>query len=163
MPNIWTSVRLYDSEVYFVGILMAKYAELDKRVLRWLGRHREDISTAKIIKALKITDSVEKRHISRRFTQLEDKGVLICSLKRTERFCKVIKDPPKTMDKKRWTPNPSPKVVYFLNIKSIPANNSDDFLLAGGQIEKIESRWNIPCYQIPTSSTQYFDDIEDYD
>lgn len=142
---------------------MTKYAKLDTRILRWLGRHRENVSTAQLFKALRIISSIEQRHISRRFTQLEDKGILRCSLKRTERFCKVIKDPPKTLNKKRWVAHPPPKVVITLHIKSIPANNSEEFKLAGGRIEIIKSNWNIPHSQTSIDSTQYFNDTEDCD
>ncbi len=142
---------------------MAKYEKLDTRVFRWLGKHLKDLTTVRVFKALHITNPVEQRHVSRRFTQLEDKGILVCKLNRTMRVCVVAKGKtlPKTLTKKRWAPRPAPTIV--VTIQSIPAEDSNQFELAGGKIERLGTRWNNSCSQIPTGSSSLLDYIDDVD
>lgn len=139
---------------------MTKYAKLDTRVFKWLSKHRTDLTTARVYKALRITDPVEQRHISRRFTQLEDRGVLVCSLRRTERICKVKKEVPKTLAKKRWAPKPPPQPPQ--QIQSIPAENSYQFEMAGGRIERLATHWDKPVKVCGCSIrlSEYIDDSD---
>lgn len=139
---------------------MSKYADLDKRVFKWLKKHREGVTTTRIYKALRITDLVAQRHISRRFTQLENKGVLVCKLQRTMRVCVVVEDPPKTLSKKRWKPQPPPVPIP---LPSIPANDSTEFEMAGGKIERLPTHWDKPCPQTPLGTFTFLDSINNLD
>lgn len=140
---------------------MSKYAKLDKRVFAWLKKHRTGISTARLYKALRITDVVTQRHISRRFTQLEDKGVLVCKLQRTMRVCVLVEDPPKTLSKKRWKPQPPPPAPK--PAPSIPAENSLEFEMAGGKIERLPTHWDKPRPQTPLGTFTLIDTINNLD
>lgn len=121
---------------------MGKYTDFDSKLFAWLANNREGATTAKAIEALGPLTSTEQRHVSRRFTQLEDRAVLSCELRGTTRVCTVQKDLPATLAKQRWRPanqanaSPSSKAV------SIPATTSDEFQAAGGVIEKIPSHWD---------------------
>lgn len=140
---------------------MSKYKKLDARVFKWLSKHRSDVTTTKVFKALRITDLVAQRHISRRFTQLEDRGVLSCTLKRTMRVCSVVKEVPKTLAKKKWAPRP--QAAPPPPIQSIPANDSLEFEQAGGRIEKLPTHWDKPCSQNPLGAftfTDYINELE---
>lgn len=141
---------------------MSKYAELDARVFRWLSAHRTDVSTAAVFKALRVTDPVQQRHIQRRFTQLEYKGVLICTLRRTERICRVVSDPPTTLARKKWAPKPAPAPIVS-NIPSIPAENSTEFEQAGGIIERLQTSWGKRITRIPLGESVMFDLLNDPD
>lgn len=119
-----------------------KYEEFDGRLFAWLHCNRTDVTTSLAIQALGSTGATLERHVSRRFTQLEDRGILKCTLKGTTRVCSVESDPPLTLASKPWrTPKPvdAPRLPC-----SIPANDSNQFELAGGTIEKVESHWDKP-------------------
>lgn len=138
---------------------MSKYKELDARVFKWLKRNRTGVTTLRIFKALRITDLTVQRHISRRFSQLEDRGVLVCTLQRTLRVCTVVKDPPKTLAKKKWRhpappapPAPSP---------SIPAANSHEFEQAGGIIQRLETKWGTRPPRTPLGRVTFLEMLHD--
>lgn len=124
-----------------------KYDKLDTELFSWLRRQRWGATTAQAITALKVTHSTSRRHISRRFSQLEDRGTLLCELKGTARVCTVIGDLPETLAK---TPhkNTAPKPLN----QDLLASNSEEFLAAGGVIEKLSSAWDDPEKNAPRGS-----------
>lgn len=127
--------------------MAGKYAELDKKLFAWLATQQpEEVTTSNAIAALGLTENTEQRHVSRRFSQLEDRGVLTCRLQGTTRFCTVQKELPATLAKQRWRPKSSEPLSASPTslVKSIPAVNSDEFLAAGGKIDKLDSAWNTP-------------------
>lgn len=143
-----------------------KYDSIDERLLQWLRDNSEKATTAAAIEALAIKCSTTQRHISRRFTLLEDKGALVCSLQGTTRVCTVqIKRLPAALH--RGGPNnqswrsrirgeideqigspatPSPPSSH----PSIPAENSLEFEAAGGHVERLPSCWDrlVPKRQV---------------
>lgn len=120
-----------------------KYAHVDAALLTWLSNNREGVTTAGAVTALAITDPTTQRHVSRRFTQLEDRGVLRCTLDGTTRVCSVEKDPPETLARKRWSqPHPGAPVPPGA---SIPAADSAAYEAAGGIIERLPSLFDRPA------------------
>jgi hypothetical protein len=118
--------------------MAGKYRQIDRKLLMWLDHNRVGVTTAKVFDALKIQDETTRRHISRRFTQLEDKGNLVCSLQGTTRICAVSGVLPASMSKhKKWTFGAQNKPQQ--PGKAIPGTTSDDFIQAGGEIEKLPS------------------------
>lgn len=118
-------------------------------MLCWLRDNRSNVTTARIINALNITDLPTQRHLSRRFSLLEDKGVLSCTLQGTTRICEVAKDPPDTLHKPKgrqyWltiVPERASEPVSPAPATSISATTSEEFLAAGGRIERLPSHWD---------------------
>lgn len=166
-----TSVGPYESGAFFLwGLGVAKkYAEIDARLLKWLRRQPKTVTTASMLKALKITDLVTQRHLSRRLALLEDKGALRCKLEGTTRVCVVVLQKiPTTLYK---SPNPlawhrSNQPTMSTNTveparTSIPASNSEEFISAGGKIQVIPSEWSSKPYSIKPGSV--FDFLDDGD
>lgn len=118
-----------------------KYEAFDQKLFAWLRDNRRDVTTAKANQALKAEDSTLQRHVSRRFTQLEDRGVLVCHLEGTTRVCTVQKDPPESLAKQRWRP-PSNQQDPLPPAHSIEAADSIEFEARGGIIEKLPSQWD---------------------
>lgn len=145
-----------------------KYAQIDQRFLDWLrsNRGRTDLTTAGCISDLAITCTTTQRHISRRFTFLEDRGILTCTLRGTTRICTVHPDKeiPSTMARQRWRPKNN-SAIRELDAAALPkstsivAANSDEFLAAGGKIDTIPSNWNRkPIGSLPLGDSFSFDD-----
>lgn len=126
---------------------MLKYEQLDADLFSWLRRQRRGITTANAVRALKVTNSTSKRHISRRFSQLEDRGTLVCEIQGTTRVCQVIGELPATLAKKKAANDPAEPVN-----QQIPASDSQEFIAAGGQIERLPSRWDNPITNAPKGS-----------
>lgn len=125
--------------------MLRKYDQLDSQLFAWL-RQIQGVSkatTSGAIEALSVTCSTAQRHISRRFSQLEDRGVLVCSLHGTTRICEVVKDPPETLAKERWKPKRSAEPVSTKS-PSIRAANSQEFEAAGGTIQRLPTYWDKP-------------------
>lgn len=122
-----------------------KYERVDAELFTWLHSNREEVTTATAIAALGVDDPTTQRHISRRFTQLEDRGVLKCTLKGTTRVCTVELDPPTTMARKKWRQNTPPAEYTPAPISALHATNSEEFLAKGGTIEKLPSHWDKPA------------------
>lgn len=155
-----------------------KYDTTDQRLLSWLRDVSEEITTAHAVDALDIVDPTTQRHISRRFTLLEDRGALRCRLHGTMRICSV--DPEKLPEhlhksgpnNRTWrsridneiaqcgaqpatdTPVPSP---------SIPASTSEEFLAAGGTIERLPANWDHPYSSCPLGPTTLLDHLNTLD
>lgn len=123
---------------------MSKYAAFDKRLFAWLADNREEVTTSQVNEALGADSVTLQRHVSRRFTQLEDRGILSCRLEGTTRICTVQKDLPDTLAKKRWRPGPGPDPVIPTPVphRSIEATTSDEFIAAGGVIDKLPCAWD---------------------
>ena len=69
-----------------------KYDLIDERLLQWLRENPGQATTAAAIEALAVKCTTTQRHISRRFTLLEDKGAIVCELQGTTRVCTVQPD-----------------------------------------------------------------------
>lgn len=124
-----------------------KYESLDGELLTWLARKKEQITTTIAVQALRLTDSTEKRHIARRFSQLEERGALVCELQGTTRVCYVAGVLPHTFYwKKAQAPKPEP-----VN-QNIIASNSEEFLAAGGTIERLSAAWENRGLSVPAGS-----------
>lgn len=143
-----------------------KYDAIDERLLQWLRENPEGVTTAAAVEALAINCGTTQRHISKRFTLLEDKGALVCSLQGTTRVCTVQPErlPPALHrggpNNQSWrsrirteideqtgsvrTPPPSSSQP------SIPAENSQEFEAAGGHVERLPSYWDrlVPKRQV---------------
>lgn len=124
-----------------------KYDQLDADLFSWLRRHRRGVTTASAVRALRVTNSTSKRHISRRFSQLEDRGTLVCELQGTTRVCQVIGELPASLAKKQAGNDPAEPVN-----QQIRAGDSQEFIAAGGQIERLPSRWDNPTTNAPKGS-----------
>ena len=122
-----------------------KYEQVDAQLLAWLDSNRAGATTSLAIQALCITDPTTQRHVSRRFTQLEDKGVLKCRLQGTTRVCSVERNPPTTLARKRWQQAAQAAPAPSAGHSSIPADTSHQFEAAGGRIEKLASPWDKPA------------------
>jgi hypothetical protein len=135
-----------------------KYDTIDNRLLNWLRENPAGATTVDAIAALAVACNTTQRHISRRFSLLEDKGALQCELRGTTRVCTVIPEKlPQILHKapnaRAWRKNiqaqidqttgaPAEPVKPLAPAPSIRAANSDEFLLAGGQMERIPSTWD---------------------
>lgn len=156
--------------------MSSKYARFDSKLFAWLRRHRADntdVTTAAAITALAVTDKAKQRHISRRFTQLEDREVLDCRLAGTTRICKVVAEVPDSLGKKHWrslinaeirsrasqTARKEADAARVTPAPSIRARNSEEFLAAGGQIQTLPNHWdNTPKGSKPLGDSFTFDD-----
>lgn len=129
---------------------MSKYDKFDKELFSWLEKKKTGITTADAIESLGIQkDRTKQRHISRRFSQLEDRGIIKCDLKGTTRICKLVADLPKTMAKKvikspHLRTYPQPRPVHHCDRPSIPAADSQEFVANGGVIEVLPNTWDKP-------------------
>lgn len=115
-----------------------KYAAFDQKLLGWLAANQKDVTTSQVNQALQADTTTLQRHVSRRFSQLEDRGVLVCRLEGTTRICQVVLPLPDNFNKKtpiRIIEPPLPAV-------SIPAENSSEFEAAGGKIQRLPSTWD---------------------
>ena len=140
--------------------MASKYRKLDQKLFAWLRDNRKNATTAGAMKALGITSKLEQRHISRRFTQLEDRSVLRCSLRGTTRVCAVVAEIPASLEKKRWRPGANLKAPPPSAGKPIPAATSEEFLRQGGIIEKLPSRFDEPIRGSQPLGPSFFDDTE---
>lgn len=118
-----------------------KYEAFDQKLFNWLSNNRTNVTTALASQALGASSTTLQRHISRRFSQLEDRGVLECRLEGTTRVCSVIKELPATLAKKRWRPAPRPDTSPSPG-KSIPAQDSLEFEAGGGNVERLPTYWD---------------------
>lgn len=136
--------------------MAGKYTQLDRRLLEWLGSHRSDVTTAGVIAGLELTEPRDIRHVSRRFTQLEDRRVLACKLHGTTRICSVLQDPPTTLAKAPWRSTPIQEAKPQ-PVRSVPAQDSEEFLAAGGTIERLPAAWDrgavLPHGSLPLGHT----------
>ena len=138
-----------------------KYDAIDERLIQWLRANPDKATTAAAIEALAVKCTTTQRHISRRFTLLEDKGALTCELQGTTRVCTVQPDRlPLAMHKgglnnRTWrerirgeisdlnhAPHPS---VPSSSLPSIPASDSLEYEAAGGHIERLPNSWDTPA------------------
>lgn len=143
-----------------------KYEKLDTQLCNWLRQNQKGVTTTQAIRALHITDTTAQRHISRRFSQLEDRGVLKCEIVGTTRVCQVIAQVPFLLSKQRAFIG---RVVP--NSQNIPAANSDEFLAAGGVIERVPSAWtdgsvtpirgSLPLGEMSAGIRQFRNDLDD--
>ena len=139
-----------------------KYEKLDTKLLAWLGINRTGVSTSSAISALGISGKTAERHVSRQFTALQNKGVLVCELQGTTRVCKVIKDPPSTLSKERWRPKHEPK-AQAAAAPNITAVDSAAFEAAGGMIQKLPNNWDKPITQKALGAMTFSDYISSLD
>ena len=138
-----------------------KYRQLDRQLFAWLRDHREDATTAGAVEALGATEKTQQRHISRRFTQLEDRGVLKCTLRGTTRVCVTVAEIPESLEKQRWRPGinfkASPRSPAE---KPIQAVDSSEYERLGGTIEKLPSRFDEPMRGSQPLGPSFFDDFD---
>lgn len=165
-----TSVSPYESGAFFYGdsAVTRKYADIDARLLRWLKRAPKQVTTAKMLKALKVTDLVTQRHLSRRLHLLEEKGAIRCKLEGTTRVCVVVLQKiPSTLYKApnplAWHRSHQPTMsnTTVEPVKSIPASNSEEFIAAGGKVQIIPSQWSSRPYATKPGSVFDFSDDGD--
>lgn len=144
--------------------MRCKYQKLDNQLLSWLHDNRENITTASVALALGISCPTTERHISRRFTHLEDRGVLQCKLQGTMRICSVVKDPPESLAKERWRPKHNePAKSQDPGQNFIKANDSTSFEAAGGIIERLPSTWDNPAPQRRIGAMTFQDQLTTLD
>lgn len=117
-----------------------KYDRLDAELFSWLRKHRRDVTTARAINALNVSCTTAKRHISRRFSQLEDRGTLVCEIQGTTRVCRVVAEPPATLAKQSRSKQAAAEPVN----QNITAANADEFVASGGTIERLPAAWEDP-------------------
>jgi hypothetical protein len=143
-----------------------KYQKFDKKLFAWLHENRSEVTTASAIQALGISCSTTQRHVSRRFTQLEDRGIIKCTLRGTTRVCEVLQDLPADFAARRWNPTATDR---FQNqtapsmsptTAAIPASNSEEFEAAGGKIERLGTNWDRPMRLRPLGVLDPFEGPE---
>ena len=126
-----------------------KYDKVDEALLAWLRENQEAVTTAGAIAALGISCPTTQRHISRRFTLLEDRGALTCHRQGTTRVCTVhVERLPEYLyrggpNARTWRQRVRAEVASTPTSVSIPATNSEEFIAAGGQIERLPSFWDV--------------------
>jgi hypothetical protein len=152
-----------------------KYAKFDRKLFAWLRGIRATngiATTADAILALGVgKNPTLQRHVSRRFTQLEDRGVLVCTLRGTTRLCRIVAEIPDSLAKQPWRAGISKAVSQHLDATgkrsapvqasscSIPAATSDEFLAKGGTIDRLPSHWDKPMTgSKPLGDSFSFDD-----
>jgi hypothetical protein len=154
-----------------------KYDAIDERLLQWLRSQPPEVTTAAAFKALEITDETTRRHVSRRFSLLEDKGAISCQLFGATRICTVsFEQLPDALHKggpnnRTWrnrirtSIEDSTKCAQRPSSSgshpSIPANNSSEFEAAGGQVERLPSRWDQRGGVCPLGSFTLLDHISE--
>ena len=179
-----TSVAPYESGGFFLSeaCKVRKYDQIDEDLLNWLRANPSNATTGAVIEALKITCGTTQRHISRRFTLLEDRQLIECTLRGTTRVCTVPvpEDLPEYLhkggsnnttwrsktsrdisDRKRGRPV---KTIHQPPAPSVQAETSEEFLAAGGVIEKLPSHWNEhKTTKLPLGPQTFFDQFNDLD
>lgn len=149
--------------------MVRKYDKIDAALLTWLRTEPKEFTTTDANAFLRITNGIAKRHISRRFTLLEDRGALVCSLRGTTRVCNVLVEKlPDVLHKggpnnRTWrgqmhvsihgnSPD-APAQFNGANGKhhkptprfappKVATSSVEEFLAAGGQIEVIPNHWD---------------------
>lgn len=136
-----------------------KYDLIDEQLLQWLRENPQGATTSAIFKALNITCTTAQRHISRRVTNLSDRGILTCVMQGASRVCEVnVSQLPKVLHKggpnnKTWRSrisgdtqdtNPTTTAPSSAQTASIPADNSLEFEAAGGIIQRLPCVWERP-------------------
>lgn len=120
---------------------MGKYEQLDQQLFAWLRDNQGVFTTAMAIQALYVESTPPPptivRHISQRFTQLENKRILQCTLFGTQRMCTLVGELPDTLTKARWKPPTSNTTPVVTATQSIPATTTEEFLAAGGVIQEL--------------------------
>lgn len=136
-----------------------KYDLIDERLLQWLRANPGQATTAAAIEALAVKCTTTQRHISRRFTLLEDKGAIVCELQGTTRVCTVQPDRlPAALHKgglnnRTWRERIRGDIDGLhgqhaqhapptSSLPSIPAANSNEFEAAGGHVERLPTSWD---------------------
>lgn len=153
--------------------MAGKYAKLDKQLLSWLRKNRENVTVAMANQALKITKPTVQRYICRRFSLLEDRGILVCTLKGTTRVCSVTVEPPETFDtpknQRTWRQNVHASMVTdkikatSSNQPSVPCATSQEWEAAGGTIERLPSHWDKRAPQNALGAITFLDYISELD
>ena len=139
-----------------------KYDRIDERLLQWLRENPEGATTAAAIEALAVECGTTQRHISRRFSLLEDKGALVCKLHGTTRICSVqLERMPTALHKgglnnKSWRTRMRAEIDDAQGVVAAPAlppssspsiraDNSIEFEAAGGHVERLPTSWDKPA------------------
>ena len=138
--------------------MIRKYDLIDERLLRWLRENPNQATTAAAIEALAVKCTTIRRHISRRFTLLEDKGALVCSLQGTTRVCTVQPERLPAALHRGGPNNQSWHSRIRIEIDeqtgsaattppsssspSIPAADSIEYEAAGGHVERLPTNWD---------------------
>lgn len=119
---------------------MAKYESLDQSLLDWVYQTQSSFTVSQVVEALGVTEISLKRHVSKRITQLQTRGYISCQMDGCKRICKVEKERPETLSRKGWRSKPIE--VKKAKDAALPALNSEDFIKAGGVVERLPSHWD---------------------
>lgn len=157
---------------------MRKYDKIDQELLAWLRTNPKDFTTNQAAEILGVSCLTTHRHISRRFSLLEDRQLLRCTLYGTKRICNVP-DPtalPDVLHKggpnaQLWRQAIIADAVASLpsapakaqTSRSFPGTTSEDFVAAGGVIEKLPAHWDHPLDKQPLGPQTFFDQFNDLD
>lgn len=126
---------------------MSKHQKLDEALLDWMNETQEGLTTNLALDALNIDNSVIRRHISKRFSLLEERGYLKCTRYGSVRTCRVVKPLPEVLSARvvsKYLQSPCRTARPVHTGKSIPAADSEEFIRNGGVIEVIPTSWDHP-------------------
>lgn len=148
-----------------MGDMSTKHASLDRKLFHWVRENQHKLTAQNAIYVLRIYDKGERRHITRRFSQMRARGLLrLVSTDPVETFdvCAVI---PYDTNCPTWKQAPQGRLRQheiqkdLLNAVSIPATTSEEFLARGGQLIELPSSNTLP-YRVnqPTGYGFTFDD-----
>ena len=128
---------------------MTKHTALDRKLFNWIRENRIKLTVHNAIYVLRIHQKDERRHITRRFSQLRARGFLrLVSTDPVETF-EAIGIIPVDTSQPDWVKLTSsvqrkPREEVPQRGGSIPATNSEEFLAQGGKIEYLPGPGECP-------------------
>ena len=119
---------------------MTKHKGLDRKLFNWIRENRTKLTVPNAIRVLRILQKDERRHITRRFSQLRARGFLrLVGTDPVETY-EAVGNIPLDTAQPGWVKLTSsvqrkPREEVLQQSGSIPATNSEEFLAQGGEIE----------------------------
>lgn len=146
-----------------------KYKSFDKKLFAAMNSQQKEITTQSLATALDVLKSkTHQRHITRRLSQLEQRGVISCRTHGMTRICEVTGELPEFFAKRQvWRNSIHSEVQQDMRnaeakaaeIKPIKASTSEEFLAAGGVINVLPTQWDNPTNgSMPLGDSFYFDE-----
>ena len=157
-----TSVDPYESGDHFQGPMSIKHLALDRKLFNWIRENRTELSVSSAQTQLKVHDKAERRHICRRFAQLQARGLLRRTREHPWPQYDVCGEIPFTTRDAAWKKfthvRSAPAPVVIPDAPSIEASNSEEFLARGGQKHVLPPLQHLPRRSVPTGSGFSFEE-----
>ncbi len=157
-----TSVDPYESGDHFKGFMSIKHLALDRKLFNWIRENRTGLSVSGAQTQLKIRDKAERRHICRRFSQLQARGLLRLIQEHPWPEYEVRGEIPRTTSDAAWKKFTQARLtstpVIITDAPSIEATNSEEFLARGGKLHILPPLQDLPRRSVPTGSGFTFDE-----